>query len=152
MTPARRFGSALFAATLLLATPAAAAQEWDQAKVTSLAKSLVSATSELFDAFFKQPKVTGTANQLRDYERLEREIRHIKRAARGLAADLEHGENREQTQHAYESVVSSVNWAHERARSVFITQDVTAKADIARQLLEKIGTYYEPAELVPVED
>jgi hypothetical protein len=45
-----------------------------------------------------------------------------------------------------------VNWARERARSVFTTQDVNAKADLARQTLEEIGKYYEPAELVPVEE
>jgi hypothetical protein len=152
MTPARWLGSALLAASLLLATAVGAAAEWDQAKVTSLANSLVGATSDLYDAFFKQPKVTGTPVQARNYDRLKREIRHIKQAARGLAGDLERGENREQTQHAYESVISSVNWARERARSVLITQDVTEKADVARKILAEIGAYYEPAQPVPVED
>jgi hypothetical protein len=152
MTPTRWIGSALLSVSLLFATAAAAATEWDQAKVTSLANSLVGATSDLYDAFFKQPKVTGTPVQARNYDRLKREIRHIKQTARGLAGDLERGENREQTQHAYESVISSVNWARERARSVFITQDVTEKADVARQILAEIGTYYEPAKAVPVED
>jgi hypothetical protein len=131
-------------AVALAAAPASAAPEWDQAKVTALARDLVSASSELYDVFFKQPRVTGTPNAIRDYERLEREIRHIKRAARGLAGDLERGENREQTQAAYESLISAVNWARERARSVFTTQDVNEKAEEVRTLLDRIGEYYAP--------
>ena len=59
---------------------------------------------------------------------------------------------RSRAQFTDESLVSSVNWARERARSVFTTQDVNAKADVARQTLEEIGKYYEPAELVPVQE
>jgi hypothetical protein len=148
----RRLRLALLAALLSLAAPAHAAQEWDQARVASLAKGLVGQADDLYDAFFKQPRVAQTPKAVRDSERLEREIRHIKQVARGLNGDLQRGETREQTQKAYESLVSSVNWARQRARSVFTTQDVNAKADLVLQTLAQIGEYYEPAKPVDVQD
>jgi hypothetical protein len=152
MTRLRRLYLALLALPVLLAAPAHAAQEWDQARVASLAKGLVGQADDLYDAFFKQPRVTQTPNAIRDYERLQRELRHIKQVARGLNGDLQRGENKEQTQKAYESLVSSVNWARERARSVFTTKDVNEKADIALETLARIGEYYEPAKPVDVQD
>ena len=153
MTPHRPLRGAFLAVLLVLAATAARGETaWDQARVASLSKSLVGAVDDLYDAFFKQPRVVTTPNAIRDYDRLKREIRHIKQVARGLHGDLQRGEGREDTQKAYESLVSSVNWARERARSVFTTQDVNAKADVARQTLEEIGKYYEPVELVPVQD
>jgi hypothetical protein len=148
----RSIGLALLALTALAAAPAGAATAWDQARVASLAKSMVGAVDDLYDAFFKQPRVTNTPHAIRDYERLKREIRHIKQVARGLNGDLQRGETKEQTQKAYESLVSSVNWARERARSVFTTQDVNEKAEIALQTLGRIGEYYEPAQAVPVQE
>ncbi|HVH04424.1 MAG TPA: hypothetical protein VNE71_00315 [Myxococcota bacterium] len=153
MTPHRPLRGALLAVLLVLAATAARGETaWDQARVTSLSKSLVGAVDDLYDAFFKQPRVVTTPSAIRNYDRLKREIRHIKQVARGLHGDLQRGEGREDTQKAYESLVSSVNWARERARSVFTTQDVNAKADVARQTLEEIGKYYEPVELVPVQE
>ena len=148
----RRLHLALLALLVLLAVPAHAAKEWEQARVASLAKGLVGAADDLYDAFFKQPRVASTPKSIRDYDRLQREIRHIKQVARGLNGDLQRGENREQTQNAYGSLVSSVNWARERARSVFTTQDVNAKADVVLQTLAEIGEYYEPAKAAPVQE
>ena len=148
----RRFPFALLALFVLLAAPALAAKEWDQTTVASLAKGLVGQADDLYDAFFKQPRVAQTPKAIRDSERLEREIRHIKQVARGLNGDLQRGETKEQTQKAYESLVSSVNWARQRARSVFTTQDVNAKADLVLQTLGQIGEYYEPAKPVDVQD
>lgn len=152
MTRLRRLFLALLALPILLAAPALAAQEWDQARVASLAKGLVGQADDLYDAFFKQPRVTQTPKAIRDYERLKRELRHVKQVARGLSGDLQRGETKEQTQKAYESLVSSVNWARQRARSVFTTQDVNEKADIVIQTLGQIGEYYEPAKPVDVQE
>jgi hypothetical protein len=148
----RRLHFALLALLVLVAGPAHAAKEWEQARVASLAKGLVGAADDLYDAFFKQPRIAQTPKAIRDYDRLKREIRHIKQVARGLNGDLQRGETREQTQKAYESLVSSVNWAQQRARSVFTTQDVNAKADVVLQTLAQIGEYYEPAKPVDVQD
>lgn len=148
----RRLLVALLALPILLAAPAHAAQEWDQARVASLAKGLVGQADDLYDAFFKQPRVAQTPKQIRDYERLKRELRHVKQVARGLNGDLQRGETKEQTQKAYESLVSSVNWARERARSVFTTKDVNEKADIVLETLAQVGEYYEPAKPVAVQE
>jgi hypothetical protein len=152
MTRPRRLHLALLALAILLAAPALAAKEWDQARIASLSKTLVDQADDLYDAFFKQPKVTATPNAIRDYERLQREIRHIKQVARGLNGDLQRGETKEQTQNAYESLVSSVNWARERARSVFTTKDVNEKANLAQETLAEIGEYYEPAKPAAVQE
>jgi hypothetical protein len=152
MTSARMLCLALSASLLLAASGASAATEWDQARVSALAKDLVSASEELYDTFFKQPRITSTPNAVRDYERLEREIRRIKQTARGFAGDVSRGESKEETQKAYESILVQVNWARERARSVFTTQDVNARAEEVRTILEQIGTYYEGPAPAPATD
>jgi hypothetical protein len=138
----------LAALLALFAAPAAGAdlQPWNQERATALAQQLVPAASELYDAFYKQPQPAATPRSRRDYERLKRDIRRIKNEARGLAADLERGEGRDQTLAAWKSLTTTVRWAQERARSVFTTQDVQERADAARQILRELAPFYDPEE------
>ena len=131
------------ALALLAASAAAELAPWDQARVTALAAQLVPAASELYDAFYKQPPPPSTPRSRRDYERLKREIRHIRTQARGLAADLERGEGREQTLAPYQSLMTSVRWARERARSVFTTKDVEERAAALGRILGELAPYYD---------
>ena len=136
----------LAAALALLAAGAAGAglAPWDQARATALAGQLVPAASELYDAFYKQPQPPATPRSARDYDRLRRDIRLIRQAARGLAADLERGEGREQTLDAYRSLQSRVHWARERARSVFTTKDVEERAAALGRILGQLAPFYDP--------
>jgi hypothetical protein len=137
----------LFAVALALLAPGAAGADlapWDQARATALARELVPAATELYDAFYKQPQPPSTPRSARDYERLRRDIRLIRQGARGLAADLEHGEGREQTLDAYRSLVSRVRWARERARSVFTTKDVEERAAAFGRILGDLAPFYDP--------
>jgi len=109
MTPHRPLRGALLAVLLVLAATAARGETaWDQARVTSLSKSLVGAVDDLYDAFFKQPRVVTTPSAIRNYDRLKRDIR--------------------------------------------LCVHVLRREDGARQTLEEIGKYYEPVELVPVQE
>jgi hypothetical protein len=113
-------------------------------RVTALAQQLVPAATELYDAFYKQPQPPSTPRSARDYDRLKRDIRRIRNGARGLAADLERGEGREQTLTAYRSLMTSVHWAQERARSVFTTQDVEERAAALGRILGQLAPFYDP--------
>jgi hypothetical protein len=137
----------VFAVALALLVAGAAAADlapWDQARATALARELVPATDELYDAFYKQPQPPMTPRSARDYDRLKRDIRLIESGARGLAGDLERGEGREQTLEAYRSLQSRVNWARERARSVFTTKDVEERAAAVGRLLGQLAPFYDP--------
>jgi hypothetical protein len=138
----------LAAFLVLLAAPSGSAdlRPWNQERATALARDLVPAASELYDAFYKQPQPAATPRARRDYERLKRDIRRIKNEARGLAADLERGEGRDQTLTAWKSLATSVRWAQERARSVFTTQDVQERAAAVRQILRELAPFYDPEE------
>ena len=132
------------ALALLAAGAAAELAPWDQARVTALAAQLVPAASELYDTFYKQPQPPSTPRSARDYARLKRDIRRIRSQARGLAADLERGAGREQTLPAYRSLMSSVAWARERARSIFTTQDLEASAAALGRILGQLAPFYDP--------
>jgi hypothetical protein len=146
---AARLASALVLALALAAPSAADLAPWDGERAAGLARQLVAATGELYDAFFKQPRPPATPRSTRDYDRLKRDIRRIRNQARGLAADLERGEGREQTLPAFESLMTTVRWARERARSVFTTQDVAERAAAVRRLLDQLAPYYDPDASVP---
>jgi hypothetical protein len=144
MTNASRLARGILCFALAAAPAAAEVAPWDQAKATALAKDLVAAVDALYDTFYKQPKPAGTPSSTRDYYRLKTDLRRIENEARGLAADLERGEGREQTLPAYEDLMVSVRWARERAQSVFTTQDVQQRASAARAILNQLAPLYDP--------
>lgn len=133
-------------AALALGLAAGASAEeapaWDGERASALADQLVPATHELFDAFFKQPRPPSTPRSLRDYDRLERDIRRLRNQAQALAAALRRGEGREETKASFESLLVTARWARERARSVFTTQDVEERARAVGALLEQLAPLY----------
>jgi len=140
-----RLASRLALAAALAAAPAAAeVAPWDQGRVTALARELVAATGALYDAFFKQPRPPATPRSNRDYHRLKADLRRIQNEARGLLGDLERGEGAEETLPAFENLMVTVNWARERAQSVFTTEDVRQRASAVRAILNQLAPYYDP--------
>lgn len=129
---------------ICFAGPAAAdeAPPWDGERARALAQQLVPATDALFDSFFKQPRPPSTPRSVRDYERLDRDIRRLRNQAKSLAAGLERGEGREGTRASFESLMVTVRWARERAQSVFTTQDVAERARAVGELLEQLAPLY----------
>lgn len=139
----------VFGLAASLAAPARAElAAWDQAKVTALAKQLDVASKDLYDTFYKQPKVG--AGQQREYFRLKQDIRHIRNDARGLARALEGGAGREETLPAYEDLMQTVRRAQDNAARVFTTKDLQDKAAATRALLNQISRYYD-ADAKPLE-
>jgi hypothetical protein len=138
-----RLGCAV-ALGLGLASPLQAAdpEAWDAARANVLAHQLVAATDALYDSFYKQPRPPSTPRSARDYDRLQRDLRRIRSQSRGLAADLARGEGQEETRAAFESLMVTVRWAQERARSVFTTQDVAERARAAEALLDQLAPLY----------
>ena len=86
---------------------------WDQARVTEIAKQLVSATQDLYDTFYKQLPPTAGSGQSREFYRLKQVTRVMKTEARELSGQLEKGEGRDQTLPSYESLMETVRRARD---------------------------------------
>jgi hypothetical protein len=123
-------------------------QKWDAAKVTALAGQLRTATQDLYDTFYKQPKVG--AGQARPYYRLKQDVRRLRSEAKALAGALEKGGGQEETLPIYEDLMQAVRRARQDAREVFTTQDVEQKASAVRALLNQLSPYYDP-DAVPLQ-
>jgi hypothetical protein len=150
---ARGLLASLFACALVVGHSATARAElaaWDQSKVAALARQLEEKSKTLYDTFYKQPPPNIGSGHSQDYRRLKQEVRRIKSEARELAAALEKGEGREDTQPIYEQLMEIVRSARDNARRVFTTQDVQARAGEVRQLLNQLSPYYDP-DAVPLQ-
>ena len=134
------------ALALLLAGVAVSAhaelQTWDAAKVGALAAQLQTATRDLYDTFYKQPKVG--AGQARAYYRLKQDVRHLRSEAKALAGALEKSASQAETLPMYEDLMQVVRRAREDAQHVFTTRDVQEKASAVRVLLNQLSPYYDP--------
>jgi len=117
---------------------------WDQAKVATIAKQLVSATQDLYDTFYKQLPPTAGSGQSREFYRLKQVTRVMKTEARELAGQLEKGEGHDETLPSYESLMEMVRTARELGARIFATEDLKRKATAVRGLLNQLGPYYDP--------
>ena len=123
-------------------------QKWDAAKVGALAAQLQTATRDLYDTFYKQPKVG--AGQAQDYYRLKQDVRHLRNEAKALAGALEKGAGQAETLPIYEDLMQVVRRARQDAQHVFTTRDVQDKASAVRALLNQLSPYYDP-DAVPLQ-
>ena len=123
-------------------------QNWDAAKVGALAAQLQTATHDLYDTFYRQPKVG--AGQSRPYYRLKQDVRHLRSEAKALAGALEKGAGQAETLPIYEDLMQVVRRAREDAQHVFTTRDVEEKASAVRALLNQLSPYYDP-DAVPLQ-
>jgi hypothetical protein len=130
-----------------LAAPSpAAAAEWNQGEVTAVATQLEGATRELYDSFYKQPTQTIGSGQARAYQELKQQLRRVRQESRHLAAALTKGEGHDETLPVYRNLMEEVRNAQENARRVFSTGSVIEKANVVREALEKLSTYYVTSE------
>jgi hypothetical protein len=126
------------------ATARADVVAWDQAKVSEIAKQLVTATQDLYDTFYKQLPPTVGSGQNKEFYRLKQVTRVMKTEARELAGQIEKGEGHDQTLPSYESLMEMVRKARELGARIFATEDLKQKATAVRGLLNQIGPYYDP--------
>ena len=126
---------------------------WDQAKVSILAKDLVTAAQALQDTFQSQPPPMTGSGQSRDYYRLKQIVRHLRQEATQLSGDLEKGAGMEETLASYEDLMMSVRDAREVGARIFATQGIKDKAATARAILNQLSPYYDPdaVPLTPVQ-
>jgi hypothetical protein len=117
---------------------------WDQANVTALGKELVQATNALYETFRKQPPPSLGSMQSDSYHRLKQFVRMLQAVSREFAASLEKGEGRDETRTIYDNLMQLARSARDEAARVFVAQDVSKQAAAVRQVLNRLGPYYDP--------
>jgi hypothetical protein len=137
----------LLALTLVvLSAPNARADlaAWDQAKVTTLGKELVQATNALFETFRKQPPPSVGSMQGDSYQRLKQFVRLLRIESVELASSLQKGEGRDETLAIFDNLMQLARSARDEAARVFVAHDVSERAAAVRQVLNRLGPYYDP--------
>jgi hypothetical protein len=138
--------SLTFVLGLVAAPSPAGATEWNQEEVTAVAAKLEQATRELYDSFYKQPTQGIGSGQARAYQELKQQLRRVRQESRHLAASLTNGEGHDETLPIYRNLMEEVRDAQENARRVFSTGPVIEKANVAREALVKLSSYYTTGE------
>ena len=133
-------------ALLLLSAPNARAElaAWDQAKVTALGKELVQATNALEEIFRKQPPPSVGSVQIDSYHRLKQFVRLLRVVSHEFTDSLEKGEGREETLNIYDNLMQLARSARDEAGRVFVAHEVGERAGAVRQVLNRLGPYYDP--------
>ena len=137
----------LLASTLVvLSAPNARAElaAWDQARVTALGKQLVQATNALYDTFRKQPPPSVGSMQGDSYQRLKQFVRLLHVESDELANSLQKGEGRDETLAIFDNLMQLARSARDEAARVFVAHDVSERAAAVRQVLNRLGPYYDP--------
>jgi hypothetical protein len=131
---------------LLLSAPNARAElaAWDQAKVTALGKELVQASNALYETFRKQPPPSVGSMQGDSYQRLKQFVRMLRAVSQEFAGSVEKGEGRGETLTIYDNLMQLARSARDEAARVFVTHDVSERAAAVRQVLNRLGPYYDP--------
>lgn len=144
---ARRIALGLAAVCLGMAVPGPTrAADWKQEEVTAIAGQLQQATSELYDAFYRQPTQGIGSGRSRAYLELKQQLRRIRTEARQLASNLEKGEGHDETLPIYRNLMEEVRSAQENARRVYSTSPVIDKANATRELLDRLSSHYDIGE------
>lgn len=143
MTIVRRL--AVVAALLLWVSPIAAQQagSWNQEKVTQIAKQLADATGTLEASVRKLPPPPVGAQRKAFYNSVQL-LRRLESETRVLARELAEGRGLDETLPIYKQVNLLRRDAAEESRSALvIPDDVLAKVDKARDLLQQLSGYYQ---------
>lgn len=133
---------------MILLLPAANARAelaaWDQAQVTALGKELVQSTNALYETFRKQAPPSVGSMQSGSYQRLKQFVRMLHVVSHEFAGSLEKGEGREETLTIYDNLMQLTRSARDEAARVFVARDVGDRAAAVRQVLNRLGPYYDP--------
>jgi hypothetical protein len=121
--------------------------DWDQERVTAIAKEFAEAAQGVQDAFRKEPSQNIGSGQSRSYYRLQQLVRRIKTEARHLASQLENGKGHEETLPIYQNLMEEVRDAREDARRTFTSSFVLDKVAVANDALRRLAPYYDPKAL-----
>ena len=125
----------LFAAS----APAAEQAEWDQAKVTSIAKRLIPAVNTAYESIL--PGQLGDANP-NNFYRLREIGRRIRPEARRLADLLGKGEGHDATWPVYEQLAMQVRNAQELVNQLFVPEPVSGNLKACKVLIDELTPFY----------
>lgn len=136
--------SALFL-SLLLAPLVSRAElaAWDQDRVTGLAKELKEKSDSLYDTYYKLENATIGGAGAGSTLALKDQLRRIKEQTHHLAAALENGKGRPETEGTYKNLNELVHDAQESIRGMFTENDLLAAAMAAGDVLRRIAPYYD---------
>jgi hypothetical protein len=132
---------------LFVATQAAALTPWDQAKVTSIAKDLVTSVNGLRDALRNSPQWTYPAGPRAVLYQIRDNLRWIESESISLHAMLAQGEGMDATQNSYRRIQSLKRETEDlaqRAQATAFTEPALAKAKAA---LDQLSAYYPPQDI-----
>ncbi|HVN37306.1 MAG TPA: hypothetical protein VMW19_03915 [Myxococcota bacterium] len=141
---ARALPALVLVASLLAPSARAELTTWDQAQVTALGKELVQATNALYETFRKQPPPSVGSMQGDSYQRLKQFVRLLHVVSQEFAGSLEKGEGRVETLTIFDNLMQLARSARDEAARVFVAHDVSERASAVRQVLNRLGPYYDP--------
>jgi len=136
--------SALFLSLLVI--PLAGRAElarWDQDRVTGLAKELRGKSNALYDTYYKLESATIGDPGAGDTLALKHQLRRIKEETNHLAAELENGKGRPETESTFKTLNGLVHDAQQSIRGMFTQNDLLAAAMAAGDVLLRIAPYYD---------
>lgn len=144
MRPSFSIWLACLAGLVLASASSAELANWNQDRVTAIARETAEKTSNLYDVFYKQPPATLGSAQSRSYYQLKQSVRRIRREAGHLASELESGLGREETQAIYRNLAQMVDRATEEARRTFTSDSLLAASTSAGDAIRRLAPYYDP--------
>jgi hypothetical protein len=121
------------------AAPAAEQLPWDQKKVTSLAKDLVPAVNDAYQAIL--PGQLGDMDPNAFY-RLREILRRVRGESRRLASLLEKGEGHDPTWPVFEQLAMQVRNAQELVSRLFVPESLSSKLGAAKDIVREITPFY----------
>jgi len=121
--------------------PASAAEQlpWDQAKVTGIAKQLVPAVNDAYNAIM--PGQLGDLDSNAFYQ-LREIVRRIRSESRRLADLLGKGEGHDPTWPVFEQLAMQVRNAQELVNQLFVPESLSSKLKTAYELVHELTPYY----------
>jgi hypothetical protein len=143
--------AALAAGLAALVAGAASAElaKWDQARATSLAGELATATDGLEKAVRELPAATAAGGSPEASERLRDSSRRMKEESKALSGHLSAGKGQEETKNLYKGLKEASDDAAEAARSTMLPEPVMDAWTKVSDLLGQLAPYYDPKALAP---
>ena len=143
---------------VVLSAPSGAGAEevevkaWDQAEVSRLAHELTRQVTKVRNAFRSNPTAGNLANMnQRASKEFSDSLRQIERSSRQLAARVDDGEGREQTQPIARKIGTLLRDANEEARHVMSDAWTDEQVIPAQRLIDELAPYFGSAPLYHVE-
>ena len=129
----------------LLGIPASSAyaDDWDQAKVTEIAKQLASSVDSVYRELNRGAAGTQLGSgQATNALRLKDRVRVARNEARHLSKALQGGKGHDDTVHAWKRLMTLVRDAREVGRKMFLEAPLQKDIEKANEFLDQLGPFY----------